>query len=153
MITNLKFHHESKEFVLTTLKNLNYVFYASKKYLKKHPVNNIKDLENQVLIMPKSPAAKRKILDDYCKKIDLELVPTYEITSSSVMKGMVLGDIGIGFANEQKTKDILNKLDIIEKNDADETKEGIATLNKSMMNRATVELVKMIKEHYKENKE
>jgi DNA-binding transcriptional LysR family regulator len=138
---------------VTPLKNLNYVFYASKKYLKKHPVNNIKDLENQVLIMPKYPAAKRKILDDYCKKIDLELVPTYEITSSSVMKGMVLGDIGIGFANEQKIKDILNKVDIIEKIDADETKEGIATLNKSMMNRATVELVKMIKEHYKENKE
>lgn len=133
------------------LKKSTFCFFASKNYIKKHPAKNFKEFENNTLILPKSPSSKKKILDDFCNKENIDLIANYEVSSSSIMKRLVLNDIGIGFTNVENLKDIKDKIIIINKIEIEDTKEGIATLKKNMSNKATIELVKKIKQYYKQN--
>mgnify|MGYP004550372989 CR=1 FL=1 len=133
------------------LKKSTFCFFASKDYIKKNPIKNFKELKNNTLILPKAPSSKKKILDDFCKKENIELVANYEVSSTSIMKRLVLNDIGIGFTNIENLKDIEDKITIINKIEIEDTKEGIATLKKNMSNKATIELVKEIKQYYKRN--
>lgn len=133
------------------LKKSTFCFFASKDYIKKNPIKNFKELKNNTLILPKAPSSKKKILDDFCKKENIELVANYEVSSTSIMKRLVLNDIGIGFTNIENLKDIEDKITIINKIEIEDTKEGIATLKKNMSNKATIELVKEIKQYYKCN--
>ena len=136
---------------ITPLKNSNFSFFASKQYLKEHPIKNLKEIEDHTLILPKAPSAKKKILDEYCTKENIELTANYEVSSSSIMKRLVLNNIGIGFTNTENIKDIHDDIKIINTIEIGETKEGIATLKKTMSNKATIELVKEIKQYYKQN--
>lgn len=136
---------------ITPLKNSNFSFFASKQYLKEHPIKNLKEIEDHTLILPKAPSAKKKILDEYCTKENIELTANYEVSSSSIMKRLVLNNIGIGFTNTENIKDIYDDIKIINTIEIGETKEGIATLKKTMSNKATIELVKEIKQYYKQN--
>ena len=61
---------------------------------------------------------------------------------------MVLNDIGIGFAETDSLSDIMNDIEIVEKVQIESMQEGIATLKKNMVNKATSELVKEIKTYY-----
>ena len=101
--------------------------------------------------MPKSPSIKKKILDDFCNKENMELIANYEVSSTSIMKRLVLNDIGIGFTNIENIEDIKDRITIINKIEIEDTREGIATLKKNMSNKATAELVKEIKQYYKQN--
>ena len=127
------------------LKESNYSFFASKNYTKKHPIKNIKEISKHNLILPKPASARNKILIEYCKENDIELVAKYEISSSAIVKQMVLSDIGIGFAETDNLSDIMNDIEIIENVQIKSMQEGIATLKKNMVNKATSELVKAIK--------
>lgn len=133
------------------LKESSYCFFASKQYIKEHPIKNIKEIENYTLILPKAPSSKEKILDDYCNKENISLTANYEVSSSSVMKRLVLNNIGIGFTNTENIKEISDNVKIIKKIEMDTAKEGIATLKKNMSNKATLELVKEIKQQHKQN--
>ena len=130
------------------LKESNYSFFASKNYTKKHPIKNIKEISKHNLILPKPASARNKILIEYCKENDIELVAKYEISSSAIAKQMVLSDIGIGFAETDSLSDIMNDIKIIENVQIELMQEGIATLKKNMVNKATSELVKGIKNYY-----
>ena len=131
------------------LKKSNYSFFTTKKYIKENPMRDVKEIENHTLILPKAPSAKRRILDAYCNKEKLSLNANYEVSSSSIMKRLVLNNIGIGFTNTENIKDISDSIQIIKKVELEETQEGIAILKKNMSNKATLELVKEIKQYYK----
>lgn len=133
------------------LKKSIFCFFASKEYLKKHQLNEIKELENHVMILPTSQSVKRSILEYYCNEKKLSLNSKYEVSSSSVMKKLVLNNVGIGFINIENVQDIKDQIEIVEEIEIESTQEGIATLNKNMCNKATLELVKEIKEYYKKN--
>ena len=130
------------------LKKSNYSIFASKNYIKKHPVKNIKELSKHNLILPKPTSARNKIFIEYCKENNLELIAKHEISSSALVKEMVLNDIGIGFAETDSLSDIMNDIEIVEKVQIESMQEGIATLKKNMVNKATSELVKEIKTYY-----
>ena len=130
------------------LKNSNYSFFASKNYMKNHSVKDIKELSKHNLILPKPTSARNKILIEYCKENNLELIAKYKISSSAIVKQMVLSDIGIGFAETDNLSDIMNDIEIIENVQIESMQEGIATLKKNMVNKATSELVKEIKNFY-----
>ena len=119
-----------------------------KNYIKKHPVKNIKELSKHNLILPKPTSARNKIFIEYCKENNLELIAKHEISSSALVKEMVLNDIGIGFAETDSLSDIMNDIEIVEKVQIESMQEGIATLKKNMVNKATSELVKEIKTYY-----
>ena len=93
-------------------------------------------------------SARNKILIEYCKENNLELIAKYKISSSAIVKQMVLSDIGIGFAETDNLSDIMNDIEIIENVQIESMQEGIATLKKNMVNKATSELVKEIKNFY-----
>ena len=133
------------------LKKSSFCFFASKTFMKDHPIKDVKEIENSTLILPKSPSSKKKILDDFCNKENISLDANYEVSSSSIMKRLVLNDIGIGFTNIENLDDIKDKIIIINTIEFEATKEGIATLKKNMSNKATIELVKEIKQYYKQN--
>ncbi len=134
---------------IVPLKKAQFCFYASKEYTKQHSIKNMKDLENCTLILPKSTANKRKILEEYCKKENITVNPKYEMSSSAVMSELVLNNVGVGFTNIENLQNIKNEIEIIKTIETSDTEEGIATLNRNMMNKATVELVRKIKEDYK----
>ena len=133
------------------LKKSSFCFFASKNYMQKHEIKSIKEIENNILILPKAPSSKKKILDDFCNKENIDLIANYEVSSSSIMKKLVLNDIGIGFTIIENIKDIKDNITIINKIEIEDTKEGIATLKKNMCNKATIELVKEIKQYYKQS--
>ena len=130
------------------LKDSSFSFFASRQYLEKNPIKDFKEIEKHKLILPKSLSAKKKILDDFCNKENISLTADYEVSSSSIMKRLVLNDMGIGFTNTENLSDIKDNIKIIQKLDLSELKEGIATLKKNMCNKATLELVKKIKQYY-----
>lgn len=72
----------------------------------------------------------------------------YDVSSSSIMKKLVLSNIGIGFINTENLNDILEDITIIKEIKLENTTEGFAMLRKNMSNKATLELSKMIKEYY-----
>lgn len=136
---------------ITPLKDADYCFFATKEYVKDHPIKDIKKLENHTLILPKATSLRKKILNEYCDKENLKLNANYEVSSTSIIKKMVLNNIGIGFTNIVNVQEISDKIKIIKKIKLNTAKEGIATLKKNMINKATLELVKEIKKYYNQN--
>ena len=132
------------------LKQARYCFFASKKYLKEHRIKTIDDIQNDILILPKSGTAKRKMIDDYLLSKNIKLEAHYEVTSSTIIKQLVLDEIGIGIANTSDVEEINDKVDVIKEVTLEGTKEGIATLKKNMINKATLELINEIKKYYGE---
>ena len=150
VILNLPYKNKKYSNIeIIPLKKSRYCFFASKQYIKEHPIKELKEIENHTLILPKSPSSKKKILNDYCNKENLALTANYEVSSSSIMKRLVLNDIGIGFTNIENIKEISGNIKMIQEIEFTETKEGIATLKKNMANKSTLELVKEIKNYYK----
>ena len=47
---------------ITPLKKSSYTFFASKQYIKKHPLKDFNSINEHKLILPKSPSSKSKIL-------------------------------------------------------------------------------------------
>lgn len=133
------------------LKQAKYCFFASKKYIKDNEIKDFEDIKNNILILPKSGTAKRRMLDDYLAEKNIELEANYEVTSSTIIKEMVLNDIGIGFADINGVEEIKDKVKIIKSVELSGVKEGIATLKKNMINKATLELVNEIKNYYEKN--
>ena len=152
VVLNLPFKTKSYSNIeITSLKKSKFCFYASKKYIKEHPYKSLKELDNHTLLIPKEPSAKNRILDKYCIENDLTLNPQYKISSVSLMKKMVLNDVGIGFTNKENLQDIREHIDILETIQMNSTEEGIASLKKNICNKATLELIKTIKSYYKED--
>lgn len=141
-------HLNHSNIQIIPLKKSKFCFFASKKYIKEHPITKFKEIENHTLIVPKSPSTRWKILEDLCNKENLLLNANYEIANTSIMKKFVLKDIGIGFNNIENLKDINDKIVIIKEFEIENNMEGIATLEKNMCNQATLELVKKIKHYY-----
>ena len=152
VVLNLPFKNKKYSNIeIIPLKKSSYSFFASKEYIKDNPIKEFKEIENRTLILPKSPSSKKGILDDYCSKENLELIPNYEVSSSSIMKKLVLNNVGIGFTNTENLNDIKDQIKIITKIEVKENFEGIATLKKNMINKATLELIKELKNNYNKN--
>ena len=66
------------------------------------------------------------------------------------MKKLVLNNIGIGFTNTENIENIKDDIKILKEIEFDITEEGIAVLNAKMANKATLELIKEIKNYYQQ---
>ena len=151
-IVILNLPYTSKKYVnveFTTLRSSNFCFFASKNYLRENPIKNFDEIGKHRLILPKMLSAKRKILNEFCIKNNIILSSNFEVSSSSLMKKLVLNNVGIGFINEKNLVDIQNDIQIIYEIETIKTDEGIATLKKNMCNKSTLELTKEIKKYYK----
>ena len=129
------------------LKKAKYCFFCSKKYAKENSIKDLENIENLKFIFPKTYSSKSKILNEYIKNNNININSNYEVSSTSIMKKMVVNNIGIGFAKVEVLEDILDDIKIIKKISVNKSEEGIATLKKTMSNKATIELVNKIKEY------
>ena len=87
--------------------------------------------------------------------LNIGLMPKYAVNLTSLLKninpnyeGKMELNIGIGFVDVNTLNEIKNEIEIIQEIEFDELKEGIATLKKNMLNKATLELIKEIKQYY-----
>lgn len=147
VVLNLPYIKNYSNIEYIPLKKTKFCFFASKNYSKGDPIKNLKEIENHKLILPNANSSEKKILDELCNKENIVLNANYEVSNISIMKKMVLDGIGIGFTNTQNIKEINDKITIID--EIGPFEEGIATLRKNMSNKATTELIKVIKQHYK----
>lgn len=151
VVLNLPFENNKYANIeVTPLKPSNYCFFCSKNYAKTHNIKNLKNIEKCKFISPKTHSSKSKILNDYIKNNKIEINTNYEVSSTSIMKEMVINDVGVGFAKTEALSDILDQINIIKEINISNAKEGIATLKPNMANQATLELAKEIKEYYKQ---
>lgn len=152
VVLNLPNHNKKYSNVdIIPLRKTSFSFFASKKYVKDNRIKDLSETEKCKFILPKYPSNKKKVLDDYCKKTGLEIKVNYNVSSSSIMKKLVLNDIGIGFINTENLNDIMEDITILKEIKLENATEGFAMLKKSMSNKATLELSKMIKEYYNVN--
>lgn len=134
-----------------SIKKSQYCLFCSKSYAKEHNIKNLENIEECKFVFPKTYSSKSKILNEYLKNNNIEINPNYEVSSTSIMKNLVMSDVGIGFAKIEALNDIIGDIKIIKKISANDAEEGIATLKKNMCNKATLELVKEIKKYYNQN--
>lgn len=151
VVLNLPFNASKYSNVeIIPLKKSRYCFFSSKKYAKE---NDIKDLEKCKFVLPPQYSAKGKILNEYLKENNIDIHHNYAISSTSLMKKMVVNSVGIGFAKLDTLDDVMDDIKIIKRIDINGLEEGIATLKKNMSNQATIELVKEIKKYHNEREQ
>lgn len=152
VVLNLPFEiNKYSNIELYPLKKSKYCFFCSKNYAKENNIKNLENIENYKFILPKTYSAKSKILNDYIKNNNIAINSNYEVSSTSIIKKMVMNNVGIGFAKKELLGDIISEIEIIQDINVENTEEGIATLKDNMSNKATLELVNIIKKYYKQN--
>ena len=130
------------------IRKAKYCFFCSKEYYEKHKISNLKKAKDVAFIFPKNPSNKYKILEQYLKDKKMDLEAKYYVSSSTLMRKFVQGGLGIAFNNIDSVESIKDDIVIIEEIEIDELMQGIATLKKNMLNKATIELMKYIKNYY-----
>ena len=129
----------------------NYCFFASKTYLEKHPIKNLKDLENHKLILPKSPNVKERI-EQHAKEHNVKFDVSYEVANAIIIKTLILNDLGVGYSNIENIREMLDSGEAIIIENIESQNENdiqcIATLKKNMCSKATIELVNRIKSKF-----
>ena len=129
----------------------NYCFFASKTYLENNPINDIRELENHKLILPKSPNIKQQI-EEFAQEKNIKLHASYEVTNATLIKTLILSDLGVGYSNIENIREIIDSGEVIVieniKSQNENDIQCIATLKKNMCSKATIELVKRIKKRF-----
>lgn len=129
------------------LKKSVYSFFANNEYIKEHKIKSFKDIINSEIIVPKAGTVRNTLFEECCKKEQIEIERKYEVASSSTVKELVMRNIGVGFADNDSIKDIQDKIKILKQIELNDDVEGVATLNKKMCNKATIEFINYIKKY------
>lgn len=148
-LSDIPVKHSNIEFI--SLKSTpKYCFMATKDYIKKNKISKNSNLENCKIIIPKSSALKQH-LKEYCSQNNIEIIPNYEIGDTELIDRLVLNNCGVLLSNIEYEEELLKRdnIQIIKEFQIGEDNKSIATLKKNMCNKATLELVRRIKENFK----
>lgn len=126
-----------------------YFFIATNDYIKKNKISKDSNFENCKIIIPKSTALKQH-LKEYCSQNNIDIAPNYEIGDTELIDRLVLNNCGVLLSNIEYEEELLKRDDvqIIKEFQIGEDNKSIATLKKNMCNKATLELVRRIKENF-----
>ena len=139
VLLNLPVINKYPNVEIIEISNTQYCFYAKKELVENRDFDKIEDIKNYKLIVPK---AKREIVDKLFKEQGVSINPQYEVSSSYVIKDMVLRKVGVGFGEKMNLEDIKDEIETI-----DIPKEypvGVAMLKKDMCNKAVLKLYEML---------
>ena len=122
---------------------------VNKVYINKNKISKDTNLDNCKVIIPKSSALKQH-LKEYCSQNNIDIVPNYEIGDTELIDRLVLNNCGVLLSNIEYEEELLKRDDvqIIKEFQIGEDNKSIATLKKNMCNKATLELVRRIKENF-----
>ena len=126
-----------------------YCFIATNDYIKENKISKDSNFENCKIIIPKSTALKQH-LKEYCSQNNIDIAPNYEIGDTELIDRLVLNNCGVLLSNIEYEEELLKRDDIqiIKEFQIGEDNKSIATLKKNMCNKATLELVRRIKENF-----
>lgn len=114
MIFNMPYNYVEGLYV-KTFKVVQDCFVCSSEYFNKiDTINSIKNLNNYHLILQHEPSSKRKFLNNFCSKYDVELKPTYELSSTALVENFVKNSLGIGFLTRNQIEKELNDKSLVE---------------------------------------
>ena len=118
-------------------------------FIKKNKISKDSNFENCKIIIPKSTALKQH-LKEYCSQNNIDIAPNYEIGDTELIDRLVLNNCGVLLSNIEYEEELLKRDDIqiIKEFQIGEDNKSIATLKKNMCNKATLELVRRIKENF-----
>ena len=118
-------------------------------YIKENKISKDSNFENCKIIIPKSTALKQH-LKEYCSQNNIDIAPNYEIGDTELIDRLVLNNCGVLLSNIEYEEELLKRDDIqiIKEFQIGEDNKSIATLKKNMCNKATLELVRRIKENF-----
>lgn len=126
------------------VKESSYSLFVSKDYLEKHNLNNIKDIQNHKLILPKKQSSRYKIFELAFKQYNINIETSFEVSSSLIVKKLVLNNMGIGFCESESLKDIKDKIVVIKEVKFDEDTQAIAVLKPNSQSNVTKEFLKYL---------
>ena len=131
-----------KNIIITPIKESSYCLFASKTYLKEHPFKNIEELAKHKLILPRKVSNRYRIFEMAFDKYIPDIEASFEVGSSSIVKKLVLNDVGIGFCEIESITSIMDEIIIIKEIRFDEDTQAIATLKPEAQNKVTKEFIK-----------
>ena len=73
---------------------------------------------------------------------ELDVEASFEVASSSIVKKLVLNDMGIGFCETESIKAIMDEIKVIKEIKFAEDTQAIATLRPEAQSKATKEFIK-----------
>ena len=126
------------------LKESSYSLFVSKEYLKKHPLKNIKEIQNHKLILPKRQSNRYKIFEIAFQEYNINPETNFEVSSSLIVKKLVLNNMGIGFCESESLKDIKENIVVIKEFKFDEDTQAIAVSKANSQSNATKEFLKYL---------
>ena len=148
VMTYLPYDVEYSNLQVIECANKEYIFAMSKKYYEENNVkiNNIEDLNNYSLILPKVKSATRGIFDRKFK--DKITNFHYEIAAEQTKKEFIMRSLGIGFILKDEIKEELENGEALEvklKGINSQGSIGIIALNDEFLGFATKKLIEYIK--------
>ena len=123
--------------------------YASKEYLKAHPIKTYEDLKNCNLILTKKNSNTGKVFDEFLKKNEIELSPSYTISSSEARKYLAINNMGVSIGQKSLIQKELENgiLQIISLTPSlPRIQAGIAILKGNIYSFATLKLIDFIQD-------
>ena len=130
------------------ISSMEYIFIASKKYLKlKKNHLNIKELEQYDILLQKKPSNSRKSADELFKNYNLNIVPKMNIASSNLLTSFVKMGYGIGYITDFYVKDEINNNEVFKVNLNIPNQRidcGIITLKNNIMIKDCINFIKLL---------
>ena len=141
-------NNEYNNLEILNVKNTTFVFAATKEYIENNNIKSIKNNTESRFIVPKLSSSRGKIFKKYCAENDICFEKNYEVSSTTIVKSMILDGLGIGYIDIHEIDDIKDKIEILEVVEYKDVVQSVATLKKNMMNKATIEFINEVKEYY-----
>ena len=131
-------------------------FYATKSYLKEHPVKTYEDLQNCSLILTTKNSNTGKVFNEFMEKNNLDLQANYEIASSEARKYFAMNDMGIALGQKSLIEKELKEGTLVKLNlkpSLPKIQVGIATLKPEYTSFATLKLLDFLKDEIEDYEE
>ena len=100
-------NNDIKDLDIKYIKELEDIFVGNIKYKNKE-FNNINELFNEKILLPKIPSVTRNNFDKYLNNNDLVCNPSMEVVSQNLLISLVENGFGIGLLTKDFIKDKLN---------------------------------------------
>lgn len=136
-----------KELNITKIKKIDSCFVANKDYSFDKEIS-IKDLNNYPLIMQIKGSSSRDVIEEYCDINKIELNPSIELSSYTLIVELVKIGLGIGICTKDYVKDDLKNGSIIEIKTKDSIPSryiGMAYSNTCIPSFSTRKLIEILK--------
>lgn len=135
------------ELKITKIKDIENSLVVGKEYQNLININNINDLKDYPFIMQIKGSSSRDIMEDYLEKNNINITPSIELSSYTLVSEFAKLGLGIGLTTKEYIKDELKNNSLFEIKLKDKLPNryiGYATINNKVNNYCINELINII---------